>query len=57
MAEFETGLYQAGLLDYGLKALYNELDPLKLKLTSEGGVTEGSLTEENFSPPLTLKQE
>ena len=54
LAEFETGLYQAGLLDYGLKALYNELDPLKLKLTSEGGVTEGSLTGgELFDTPDT----
>jgi hypothetical protein len=43
MAEFETGLYQAGLLDYGLKALYNELDPLKLKLTNKEGLTGGEL--------------
>lgn len=28
LAEFETGLYQAAALDYGLKALYNELDSL-----------------------------
>ena len=54
LAEFETGLYQAGLLDYGLKALYNELDPLDLKLTSEGGVTGGSLTGgELFATPDT----
>jgi hypothetical protein len=49
MAEFETGLYQAGFLDYGLKAAYNEWDPLKLKLTSEGGVTGGEL----FATPDT----
>jgi hypothetical protein len=54
LAEFETGLYQAAALDYGLKALYNELDPLDLKLTSEGGVTGGSLTGgELFATPDT----
>ena len=54
LAEFETGLYQAAALDYGLKALYNELDPLDLKLTSEGGVTGGSLTGgELFDTPDT----
>ncbi len=43
LAEFETGLYQAAALDYGLKALYNELDPLDLKLTSGDSLTGGEL--------------
>lgn len=43
LAEFETGLYQAAALDYGLKALYNKLDPLDLKLTSGDSLTGGEL--------------
>jgi hypothetical protein len=45
LVEGETGFYQAALLDYGLKALYNELDPLDLKLTNKEGLTGGELFE------------
>ena len=45
LVEGETGFYQAALLDVGLKQLYNNLDPLDLKLTNKEGLTGGELFE------------
>ena len=45
LAEAETGALQAGLLDVGLKQLYNKLDLLDLKLTNKEGLTGGELFE------------
>lgn len=49
LAEAETGALQAGLLDVGLKSLFNVLDPLDLKLTNKEGLTGG----EAFATPDT----
>jgi len=49
LAEAETGALQAGLLDVGLKSLFNVLDPLDLKLTNKEELTGG----EAFATPDT----